>query len=75
MAAHISALRLGNPFGCIPRPFLPDWPRGQAQRLRRVPPPGRQATWLPEASRVKASPGILTRSLRCASGCGFRSRP
>lgn len=26
-------------------------------------------------SRVKASPGILTRSLRCASGCGFRSRP
>lgn len=31
MAAHISALRLGNPFGCIPRPFLPDWPRGQAQ--------------------------------------------
>jgi len=22
MTAHISALRLGNPFGCIPRPFL-----------------------------------------------------
>lgn len=39
MAAHIYALRLGNPFGCIPRPFLPDWPRGQAQRLRLVPPP------------------------------------
>lgn len=75
MGAHISALRLGTPFGCIPRPFLPDWPRGQAQRLRLVPPPGRQAAWLPEASRVKASPGILTRSLRCASGCGFRSRP
>lgn len=31
MGTHISALRLGNPFGCIPRPFLPDWPRGQAQ--------------------------------------------
>ena len=30
---------LGQPFGCIPRPFLPDWPRGQAQRLRLVPPP------------------------------------
>lgn len=57
MGAHISALRLGNPFGCIPRPFLPGWPRGQAQRLRLVPPPGRQAAWLPEASRVKASPG------------------
>lgn len=39
MGAHISALRLGNPFGCIPRPFLPDWPRGQAQRLCLVPPP------------------------------------
>lgn len=39
MGAHIPALRLGNPFGCIPRPFLPDGPRGQAQRLRLVPPP------------------------------------
>lgn len=37
--------------------------------------PRRQAAWLPEASRAKASPGILTRSLRCASGCGFRPRP
>ncbi len=36
-----SALRLGNPFGCIPRPILPDWLRGQARRLRLVPPPGR----------------------------------
>lgn len=38
MAAHISALRLGNPFGRIPRPFLPDWPRGRAQRLCLVLP-------------------------------------
>lgn len=44
MAAHISALRLGNPFGCIPRPFLPDWPRGAG--------PGGFALFLPPADRL-----------------------
>lgn len=39
ITAHLSALRLGNLFVCIPRPFLPDWLRGQAQRLRLVPTP------------------------------------
>lgn len=34
-----------------------------------------QAARPPDGSRVKATPGILTRSLRSASGCGFRSRP
>ena len=27
-----SALRLGTPFGCIPRPILPDGLRGQVRR-------------------------------------------
>ena len=70
----IFALRLGKPVGGIPRPFLPDWPRGQTQRLC-LAPPGQQAAWLPETSRLKASPGILTCSLRCASDRGFRSPP
>lgn len=43
MGAHISALRLGNPFGYIPRPFLPDWPRGR---------PSGFALFLPPADRL-----------------------
>lgn len=35
----ISALRLGNPFGCIRVLSLPDGRQGQVRRLRLVPTP------------------------------------
>lgn len=77
MAAHISALRLANPFGCIPRPLLPDWPRDAGPA---APPCSRPWPTGCTASRGIKGEGFARNphpfpALRCASGCGFRSRP
>jgi len=66
---------LGQPLRLHPASVLAGLAAGADPAASPCSSPRRQAAWLPEASRVKASPGILTRSLRCASGCGFRSRP